>query len=247
MFGMGLKAALILHHQNKIINSKKLKIMTTQTSFKGQALNNNSDNKQQCVINRSMLRMVAALLILAAAVPASAQVRLGLKGGVTVNEMRFDHNVAGGENRLGYTGGLVLDLEVPVAGLGVELGAMYSHRDSKLASGSQYYKRHYIDIPIHARYTLRAPGAGKILAPFAFTGPNSSVLFKEGEASNRDNSKTSVSWDLGAGVELFNHLRVSASYGLGLSKSIEVVDVNEPNGKISGKDNCWTLSATYLF
>ena len=83
-----------------------------------------------------------------------------------------------------------------------------------------------------------------MLVPYAFTGPNFSLLFKQDEASNMENSKTSISWDLGAGVEVFRHLRVSASYGIGLTKSLEVVNESATS---TSKDNCWTISATYLF
>ena len=93
--------------------------------------------------------------------------------------------------------------------------------------------------------SLEVPVAAKILVPYAFSGPNFSLLFKEDEASTMENSKTTMSWDIGAGVELFSHLRVSASYGIGLTKSLEMV--NEDATKSGSKDNCWTVSATYLF
>lgn len=219
--------------------------MNNKTTYMGQAQNENKKSNQQCVMGRSMFRVLVAAILLAVAMPTAAQVRLGLKAGITVNEMRFDRDVANRDNRMGYTGGLTLDFNVPVSGLGVEIGAMYSHRNLRPADDDQIYKRHYFDMPIHVRYRLEIPGAAKIIAPYAFTGPNISLLFKEDEASNMENSKASVSWDIGAGVELFNHLRVSASYGYGLSKSLDVVDENAT--KTSSKDNCWTISATYLF
>ena len=219
--------------------------MNYKTTNMGQAQNKNNKSNQQCVMGRSMFRILVAVILLASAMPAAAQVRLGFKAGLTVSEMRFDRDVANRDNRMGYTGGLVLDFNVPVSGLGVELGAMYSHRNSCLADGDQVYKRHYIDLPVHVSYRLEVPGAAKLLVPYAFTGPNFSLLFKQDEASNMDNSKTSISWDLGAGVELFRHLRVSASYGIGLTKSVEMV--NEDATKSGSKDNCWTISATYLF
>ena len=218
--------------------------MNYKTTNMGQAQNENNKSNQQCVMGRSMFRILVAAIMLTAAMPAAAQVRLGFKAGFTANEMRFDRGVANKDNRLGYTGGLVLDFNVPVTGLGVELGAMYTHRNSRIADDSQYYKSHYIDIPVHVSYSLKVPGAAKILVPYAFTGPNFSLLFKEAEASNMENSKTSMSWDIGAGVELFNHLRVSASYGIGISKSMEIVN---DNATTTSKDNNWTISATYLF
>ena len=219
--------------------------MNNKTTHMGQTQCENNKSNQQCVMGRSMFRIIVAMILLAAAMPAVAQVRLGFKAGLTVSEMRFDRDVVNRDNRMGYTGGFVLDFNVPVKGLGVELGAMYSHRNSCLADGEQVYKRHCIDLPVHVSYRLEAPGVAKLLIPYTFTGPNFSLLFKQDEASNLENSKTSISWNLGAGVELFRHLRVSASYGIGLTKSVEML--TEDATKSGCKDNCWTISATYLF
>lgn len=219
--------------------------MNYKTTNLGQTQNENNKSNQQCVMGRSMIRILMAAILLAVAMPTTAQVRLGFKAGTTVNEMRLSRNVANRDNSMGYTGGLTLDFKVPFIGLGVEVGAMYSHRNSHLADDDQVYKRHYIDIPVHVNYHLEVPVAAKILVPYAFSGPNFSLLFKEDEASTMENSKTTMSWDIGAGVELFSHLRLSASYGIGLTKSLEMV--NEDATKSGSKDNCWTVSATYLF
>ena len=46
---------------------------------------------------------------------------------------------------------------------------------------------------------------------------------------------------------LFRHLRISASYDIGISKAMEYIDKEYDGGRIYGKDRHWTISAAYLF
>lgn len=194
--------------------------------------------------------LLAVLLAMTWAAPGAAQARLGLRLGTTVNKMRFDREVIDSDNRMGFTGGLLLDINLPVIGIGIEASAMYTHRNDCLVdehNQSLTFKRNYFDFPVYARYRLSLPVLDKVFAPYAFTGPCFSVLFHEGETSTRANSKTYVSWDLGGGVDLFNHLRVSASYGIGISKAMQYVNQESNHDKIVGKDSHWTINAAWLF
>lgn len=196
-------------------------------------------------MNRHFL--LAILLTALLAIPATAQVRLGVRGGITLGEMRFDRDVINSDNRVGYTGGLLLDLNIPVIGLGAEVGVMYTHRKNRLTDGQSYFKRHYFEIPVYARYRLSLTSLERIFAPYIFTGPSFSILFNENAPTNYKNSKTYLSWDVGAGVELFRHLRLSASYDIGISKAMEYIDKEYDGLRIEGKDRHWTINAAYLF
>lgn len=193
--------------------------------------------------------LLAVLLATVLSLPMAAQVRLGVRGGITIGEMRFDRDIIDSDNRVGYTGGLVLDLNIPVIGLGVEASAMYSHRDDRyrLSDDYQVFKRHYFDFPIYARYKLSLPNVERIIAPYIYTGPCFSVLFSENAPDSYDNSKTVLSWDVGAGAELFRHLRLSATYGLGISRAMEYIDRDYSGDRVHGKDKHWTINAAYLF
>ena len=120
-----------------------------------------------------------AILLMAVTLPAAAQVRLGVRGGITLGEMRFDREVIDSDNRVGYTGGLLLDINIPVVGIGAEVSAMYAHRSDRLTDGETYFKRHYIEIPVYARYRLSIPSMQRFFAPYIFTGPSFSFLFRE--------------------------------------------------------------------
>ena len=52
---------------------------------------------------------------------------------------------------------------------------------------------------------------------------------------------------MGLGADLFNRLRVTATYGIGLSKALEYVDREYTGSTVNGKDRYWTVSAALLF
>lgn len=198
-------------------------------------------------MNKNIL--LALLLVVAVALPAAAQVRLGVRAGLTLGELRFDRDVIDSNNRLGYTGGLLVDINIPVVGLGVEASAMYTRRSDRcrLSDDYQVFKRHYFDIPVYARYRLGLPKVERYFAPYIFTGPCFSVLFSENAPTNYKNSKTVLSWDVGGGADLFGHLRLSATYGLGISKAMDYIDREYSGDRVHGKDKHWTVSAAWLF
>ena len=180
--------------------------------------------------------IILSILALVLALPMVGQVRLGVRGGMTVGKLRFDRDVMNSDNRVGYTGGLLLDMNIPVVGLGLEVSAMYTHRDNRLTDHERVYKRHFFDFPVLARYRLSLPAVQRIIAPYIFTGPCFSILFNEGDKTDMDNSKTYLSWDVGGGVDLFGHLRIAASYGIGMTKAMEVIHQDYDGEKVSGKD-----------
>ena len=192
-------------------------------------------------------RLLIAILVMAAALPITAQVRLGIRCGVTVGKLHFDREVLNSDNRVGYTGGLVLDLNIPVVGLGAEVSAMYTRRNNRLTDGDRIYKRHYLEIPVYARYRLTIPGVDRFFAPYAFTGPNFAILFNENSDDYLRSRKTYVSWDAGVGADLFGHLRISAAYGLGITKAMSYINSEYNGDQVNGRDRHWTLNAAWLF
>lgn len=196
-------------------------------------------------MNKAIL--ITILAIIAAALPAAGQARFGLRAGVSVDKLRFDRDIIDSNHRLGYSGGVVLDLNIPVVGLGFEASAMYTYRNSRLTDGTRSFKRHYIDIPVYARYRMALPTIERVCAPLVFTGPSFSILFSDDAPSGFKNSKTYMSWDVGAGVDLFRHLRITATYGIGMSKALEYIDSQYNGPNVHGKDKTWTLSAAVLF
>lgn len=212
--------------------------MTIENLFKAKK------NGRFALMKRLIFLALYSLLLLS---PVMAQARFGVKGGGTMGHLRFDGTMLDSENRLGWTAGLQLEVELPVVGFGVETSVMYTHRNTRLAGVDHTYKRNYVEIPVHLRYKLTIIGMGRIVAPYVFTGPNFGLLCAETDNTGWENRKTNLSWDAGFGMELFRHLQLSASYGLGITKAFRKVGLDHNGESIEGRDHCWTVTAAYLF
>lgn len=191
--------------------------------------------------------LLVIVMVMIAAQPTTAQVRFGVRGGLTLGKLKFDRDMISSDNRVGWSGGVLLDLNIPVLGLGIEASALYTHRNNRLADHDRVYKRDYLDIPVYARYRLSLPAIQQIVAPLVFTGPDFSILFSDNGPVSYKSKKIYMSWDVGGGVDLFQRLRITLTYGLGMSRAMEYVDSEYHGDQVHGKDNHWTLSAAVLF
>ncbi|MDE6207795.1 MAG: porin family protein [Muribaculaceae bacterium] len=204
--------------------------------------------------------LTAALLVVACALPASAQFRFGVRLGTEVNSMRLNKDVFDNDNRAGFTGGLMTEFTVPVVNLGFDLSVMYVHRVSAstadanasadikdMLSSDKFRKRDYIEIPLNLKYKLALPAISRIVAPYVTTGPSFSILASKKAINNAfENKAFDVAWNFGLGVQLINHLQVGASYGIGLNKTVKAL-TNIDATAIDGKNNYWTITAAWLF
>ncbi len=188
----------------------------------------------------------AIVIMVAAVTPAQAQFRWGIKAGSAVNTMKFNKNIVNSDNRAGFTGGLMIDFTAPLIGVGMDASVLYAARSVDFVNDqneSITKRRSYIDIPINFKYKLGLPLVGKFITPFVTTGPDFSFLMsKENMGDALHNRKFDFAWNLGAGIQFFNHVQVAASYGFGITKS---ASGNE--SLYTGKNRCWTITAAYLF
>ncbi len=211
------------------------------------------------------MKKVACLLVViavafAAAIPTTAQLKFGLKAGVSVNSLKFNQDLLDSDNRTGFTGGAMLEFTVPVLGVGFDASVMYVHRsagtDLKItndvgvtADDLSDIKRDYIDIPINVKWKFNIPVIASVVKPYIATGPAFAFLVSKNDFKEFiNNKKCDISWNVGAGVELLSHLQIGASYGFGLTKAVETVGINDVGGSaIEGKNRYWTITAAYLF
>ena len=196
------------------------------------------------IMKRHILALLSVLLI---ATCASAQLRFGVKAGLAVNDLRMNRSTFDSNNRAGFTGGLALDLRLPISGFALDASLLYTHRSADLSTETQRFRRDYLEIPVNLRYHIRIVPISSLLTPFVFTGPSFSFLFHEDGPTNYDNSTMVMSWNVGAGIELLRHLQVAASYGFGISKTIKRIESDYSGEDVNGKDSYWTLTATYFF
>lgn len=209
------------------------------------------------LIKSVIFAALMAVAVLCIPVSADAQIKFGIKAGAAINDLKFNEDFLSKENRAGFTGGLMLEFTVPVIGLGFDASAMYVHRTVNIENTEGYEElteeqrdalgRDYIDIPINLKYKLSLPGVGSLVKPFVTTGPSFAFLVSKKEVNNFVKNKScDISWNFGFGVELFSHAQVAASYGLGLTNTLEFIGDYKGN-KIEGKNRYWTVTAAYLF
>ncbi len=207
---------------------------------------------------KSIKRLVAAVVMIAAlTVPATAQISFGPKVGVAVNDMKFNKDVISADNRAGFTGGLMLEVMLPIANLGIDASVMYVHRqvdvlgvETEKGQKVEYDKgRDYIEVPINFKWKIGLPIVGKFVKPYLFTGPSFAFLTSKKAITDAYKNKSfDMSWNFGFGVELISKIQVGASYGLGLTKAAQATIDNEINPvNIEGKNRYWTITAAYLF
>lgn len=209
-------------------------------------------------LKKTLVVAVVTLIAVCSAMPATAQFRFGLKAGVAISNLKFSNgnelwnSVTDENNRAGFVGGAMIEFTVPVIGVGLDASALYVHRNVG-TERTDALKRDYIDIPINFKYKLNIPAVGAFVKPFVTTGPSFAFLVSKknelevaGVAAVK-NKSMDIAWNFGFGVELLSHIQVSASYGLGLTNTLETIGVVSNRESIEGKNRYWTVTAAYLF
>lgn len=205
-------------------------------------------------MKRIILSLAAAVLALAPA--AKAQVRFGVVGGLNVSKISFDKDkYLDSENRSGWFAGPKVWLKVPLLGFGVNAAVEYNQRrlygelknSDGEASTSKYYKS--IEIPVNVRYSV---GAASVISGFLETGPQFGFTVGDKTPSEVIKFKSgNVTWNVGLGVRLVNHLEIAAAYNIALSNFGKVyvpsVSALTSSAKSDFKSNSWRVSAAYLF
>ncbi len=194
--------------------------------------------------------LVAIVMVVMTATAASAQFRIGPRLGVEVNSLKFNEDVFNSDNRAGFTGGLMAEFNIPVVNLAFDASVMYVRRVKDINFKNEdgvKSNSDYIEIPINFKWKIGLPVVGKIVTPYIFTGPSFAFLTSKRAISEAfSNKKTDIAWNFGVGLQLFTHLQVGASYGLGMTKAVETLSSYQGE-KIDGKNKYWTITAAWLF
>lgn len=196
--------------------------------------------------------LVALVMIVgaAAANTVQAQFRFGIKAGVNVSKLSFDKSVGDNlfkkDNQTGFTGGVMAEFTVPVIGIGGDISAMYVRRNAQYMTENNIKTDHrdYFEIPINIKYKIGIPAVGNLITPYIFTGPSFAFLTSRRAVTDAfKNKAVDTTWNLGLGLQLVNHLQVSASYGFGIGKQFKMPQ----GGDVDVRNNFWTVTAAYLF
>ncbi|AVM57453.1 hypothetical protein C3V43_06535 [Bacteroides heparinolyticus] len=216
-------------------------------------------------MKKSLCFFLIVVCCMLVSMPAHAQLKWGVKGGVNLSEIDWKGGYAGNkEHSTGFFIGPMAELTIPIIGLGIDGALMYSQRGNKYDvsagtfSGSIDERQQGIEIPVNLKYTI---GLGSLLGIYIAAGPDFFFNFKDidlkalGSGVNTDGAvdtkKTQVGLNVGVGVKILKHLQVGVNYQIPMGNTFSVGDAagaiwEKVLGK-NAKTKTWQISAAYIF
>ena len=183
--------------------------------------------------------MVALLALMA--LPANAQLKFGIKGGVNISSVHFNSDVLKADNVTGFQVGPMIETTLPLVGVGIDAAVLYSQKGLETTD--------YIDVPVNLKWKFGLPIVKAYLAAGPYIGfrvGGDKFWDIPGSVADQVKAKNfSAGLNFGAGVELISHLQVGFNYGLGLTDNYSIEKVNLSDG--AGKNRGWSITAAILF
>ena len=192
-------------------------------------------------VMKKIVSTLVVMLCLFMAVPSQAQVKFGLKGGLDISKL--DTKVSG--NTTGFFVGPMLDVTLPIIGLGIDVAALYSQSGIDVNNKSSE-KLKSVEIPVNLKWTL---GLGSTFGVFIAAGPQFGFSINDGwKQLMEESNKSFVSVNVGAGLKLLRHLQVGVNYNIGASKLGDMVlDASDVDLRTGVRKNSWQVSLAYMF
>ena len=200
----------------------------------------------------SIVIIAAAMMV---AMPADAQVKMGVKGGLNFTSISGDAKTWT-DNKTGFFFGPTIKLSIPVIGLSFDGAFLYDERSAETAdiyddqhqALKKTLKQQTIQVPVNVRYGV---GLGSLASFFAFTGPQ--FGFNVGdkdkeifEGANWRLKSSNLSWNIGVGASLLKHLQATVNYNVALGKTGEFT-VDNGIKNYDAKSNAWQIALAYYF
>lgn len=189
-----------------------------------------------------------ALLALLFALPAGAQHRIGIVGGLNLANVNVDPNLEPGldlKNLTAFGIGGVLDLRL-TENFDLHLEPMYLQKGTQLEAAGQTgkFKASYVELPVLFRVAL----GSSTVRPYLIAGPTVGLLLsaKSSDGTSEEDIKDQIKdidfgLDFGAGVSFpagNNSIFMEGRYALGLSNinddSQDPTDINNKGIRIMG-------------
>ena len=197
-------------------------------------------------MKKKIIAFLCAVAFLAVAIPAQAQLRFGVKGGLNITSVHFDSDLLKSDNVTGFHIGPMIEATMPLLGFGFDAALLYSQKGMESSSSGvkTTMKTSYIDVPVNLKWKFGLP----IVKAYLAAGPYASFRVGGDKIWNvlSDQLETKsfgAGLNFGAGVEVFNHLQVGFNYELGLTDNFSAEKLNLSSNKNRG----WTISAAILF
>lgn len=218
------------------------------------------------------MKRIITLVVLAVAMAASVQaqgIKFGVKGGLDIQNMKFDESVFNTDNKLGWFVGPTLQISLPIGGLGVDIAGLYDQKTTEINGKS--IKQKYILVPVNARLKF---GLGSTAGIYVAAGPQFAFnvgddlitwenVWQENDVEQKVNNtfqlkKSAFSINLGAGAYLSKHFEIGFAYNIALGSTADAslkaawkaatdAAFHSDEAKDDTKPKSWQISATYYF
>ena len=198
--------------------------------------------------------VIIAVACIAFAMPAQAQVKFGLKGGLNLTSLSVGGETGGVSNKAGFFVGPTVKFTVPLVGLSFDASALYDQRDAKIKGTDVTFKSQSIQIPLNIRYGV---GLSSLVNVFAFAGPQfgfnigdkSKVWETLVDETGWKLKNSNISGNVGIGATVLSKLQITANYNFQISKAGDFVYENEVGKTETGKMkfNSWQIGLAYFF
>lgn len=193
------------------------------------------------------------VLSLMVAIPATAQLKFGLKAGTNLVGSPSDIKGMSSDGYTGFFVGPMAKFTLPIVGLGLEADILYSQSGAEI--GGEKVKKNSVEIPVYLRYDLALPAVSKIVVPFVAVGPQFGFAFGSLDEAIDFNKyryeykKSQLSLNLGLGAVLFSHLQAHVNYNIAMGDTGEYSEFTDAawNVVTKSKTNTWQISLAYLF
>jgi len=193
-----------------------------------------------------MKTLFVVVLALIFALPLSAQIHFGVRGGLDFSKANFND-----VKNASYTGWFIgpsAEFSIPLTGLSVDGSALFTHAGSKVSGESM--SKTSLEVPVNLKYGF---GLGSYASLFLFAGPqwgfkidSDNAIF--GTDSDLYKYKDSfLSANIGIGVKLLAHLQIMANYNIKLDDDTEFVSEVMSSAKDFKSKNTFQLGITYFF
>ncbi len=198
------------------------------------------------------MKRILLLFFLVTATTLHAQIKLGVKAGVSTTDFVlgsqcFDSPYHGGV----FIGGAV-QFKLPLTGLYLDAGLLYETRrismENKVDTHVDHETLNYLTLPVNAKIGL---GMGSVVGVYVATGPQFSFNLGEKKIweQNYDINGTLFSWNIGGGLQILHKIQVGYNYNIAISKTADV-DTHNLYTSIrhsNVKENVHQFVITYFF
>lgn len=219
-----------------------------------------------------MKRIYAIVVALVAlTVTANAQFKIGAEAGLNINKLSLNKDIISSGNRAGFFLGPKVRFTVPIIGIGADAAILYANRSASLEDIDgvmQHKTMHCIELPINLRYQLDFTS---LIGIYVTAGPQWTWNLSDknwdlgavkdavtGVVTNSLSTtfeKSTMSINVGAGILLFSHLQLGASYNIPVNDGgvfNKIVNTatglaTEGTESVKLKNNTWQIRATYWF